>query len=475
MTGVPGTTGRHRRRRPRRWFAEPLAGLHDPVSCPTRTGSSTGSRGPATRGERVMVFGDFDADGLDGLAILVIALRRFGVDVEPYVPSRLEEGHGLSIAAIDTAVAGGRAVIVTVDCGTSPGPEIAAAQARGIDVLVTDHHRVPPELPPAWRSSTRIAPTRSYPDPRLAGSGVAFKVAQLLLAAAGWPGAAWTWPTSRRSAPSPMSPRSSGRIAPSLGSGSNACGSTRGPASRPCSSGPGSRRPPSTSRSIAFALAPRLNAAGRVGEALEAARLLLAETPEEAAGTPMRWRPRIRPGATSRRPPSPRPASSWPPRPTVPRRSSAARGRSASSGSSRLGSPRTVLAPPWSARRSATRSGRHAVATARSIWRPRSPTAPTCSRGTADTQAPPASSCRPPLARVRRAVRGDRLGPCAAGPADRARDRSRHPRARRRLPAVPRSRRAPAVRSGQPRAASRGPRSDRHPRAVAAEITPRSP
>ncbi len=135
-----------------------------------------------TRGERVLVFGDFDADGLTGLAILVLALRRFGLEVEPYVPSRLEEGHGLSLAAIDAAAAAGATVIVTVDCGTTSHAEIAAAGTRGIDVIVTDHHRVPPELPPALAVVNPHRPDATYPDRRLAGSGVAFKVAQALLA-----------------------------------------------------------------------------------------------------------------------------------------------------------------------------------------------------------------------------------------------------------------------------------------------------
>ena len=77
------------------------------------------------------MFGDFDADGLTGLAILVIALRRFGIDALPYVPSRLEEGHGLSLAALDAAAAAGARLIVTVDCGSTSIAEIAEAGGGG--------------------------------------------------------------------------------------------------------------------------------------------------------------------------------------------------------------------------------------------------------------------------------------------------------------------------------------------------------
>ena len=161
-------------------------GSTTPRSCPTPTSCSGAWPGARDQGERVLVFGDFDADGLTGLAILVLALGATGSTVEPYVPSRLEEGHGLSIAALDARRRpSGATVIVTVDCGTTSDAEIAEARRRGH----RRHRHGPPPRPagPAARpsrSSTRIGRTRAIPDRRLAGSGVAFKVAQL---AAGGP------------------------------------------------------------------------------------------------------------------------------------------------------------------------------------------------------------------------------------------------------------------------------------------------
>jgi single-stranded-DNA-specific exonuclease len=260
------------------WFAEPLAGLHDPRLLPDADLVVERLTRARDRGERVMVFGDFDADGLDGLAILVIALRRFGLDVRPYVPSRLEEGHGLSLTAIDAAVADRMTVIITVDCGTSSAPEIAAATARGVDVIVTDHHRVPPDLPPAYALVNPQRLDSRYPDPRLAGSGVAFKVAQLLLG----------------SVPVDLADLATlgtvADVAPIVGE--NRAIARLGLERMRTDPRPGIAALLERARvapdavdldTIAFALAPRLNAAGRVGEALEAARLLLAETPDEAA------------------------------------------------------------------------------------------------------------------------------------------------------------------------------------------------
>jgi single-stranded-DNA-specific exonuclease len=266
------------------WFGDPLAGLHDPRLLPDADRFVARLTQARDRGERVMVFGDFDADGLDGLAIMVLALRRFGVEARPYVPSRLEEGHGLSIAAIDAAVADGITVIVTVDCGTSSGPEIAVAAARGIDVLVTDHHRVPAELPPAAALVNPHRPDSAYPDPRLAGSGIAFKCAQLLLA--GVPGGA----DAALELTDLATIGTVADVAPIVGE--NRAIARLGLERLRTATRPGvaallerAKIAPSAVDldTIAFALAPRLNAAGRVGEALEAAKLLLADDPVEAA------------------------------------------------------------------------------------------------------------------------------------------------------------------------------------------------
>lgn len=260
------------------WFAEPLAGLHDPHLLPDAERVLVRVAAARSRAERVMVFGDFDADGLDGLAILVIALRRLGVDVEPYVPSRLEEGHGLSTVAIDAAVAGGVTLIITVDCGTSSAPEIALAASRGIDVIVTDHHRVPPDLPPAYAVVNPQRADSRYPDPRLAGSGVAFKVAQLLLGSVPLDLADLaTVGTVADVAPIVGENRAIARL------GLERLRSAPRPGFAALLARAGIAPAAVDLDTIAFTLAPRLNAAGRVGEALEAARLLLAETAEEAA------------------------------------------------------------------------------------------------------------------------------------------------------------------------------------------------
>lgn len=265
------------------WFGDPLAGLHDPALLPDADLLLDRLRGARDGGERVQVFGDFDADGLTGLTILTLALRRFGVDVVPYVPSRLDEGHGLSRAALDTAKADGATLIVTVDCGSTSHAEIASANDRGLDVIVTDHHRVPEVLPAALAVVNPHRPDAIYPDRRLAGSGVAFKIAQLLLAdTPGGPAAALdlsdlaTIGTVADVAPIVGENRAIARLGLDR--------LRRNPRPGIAALLERARIDPSAIDldTVSFALAPRLNAAGRMGEALEAARLLLADDPTEA-------------------------------------------------------------------------------------------------------------------------------------------------------------------------------------------------
>jgi single-stranded-DNA-specific exonuclease len=266
------------------FFGPPEAALNDPRQLPDAEPALTRIQAARARGERVMVFGDFDADGLTGLAILVIALRRSGLDVVPYVPDRVEEGHGLSLAAVERARSETARLIVTVDCGTTSGVEIAAAGALGIDVIVTDHHRVPAVLPPALAVVNPHRPDSTYADRRLAGSGVAFAFARLILAET----------TGDQSAGPDLADLATigtvADVAPVLGE--NRAIARLGLERLRSAPRPGLAAllerakvaPASTDlETVSFVLAPRLNAAGRVGEAVVAARLLLAETAEEAA------------------------------------------------------------------------------------------------------------------------------------------------------------------------------------------------
>jgi single-stranded-DNA-specific exonuclease len=269
-----------------RFFGPARDSLHDPALLPD-VEVAVGRIGRANvSGEGVLVVGDFDADGLTGLAIMVRALRRVGIDAAWHVPSRLDDGHGLSLRAVELARAGNRGLIITVDMGSSSGAEIAAAGLAGIDVIVTDHHRVPPEMPPAIAVVNPHRPDTAYPDARLTGSGVALKVAALLLERlAGIPVEETTADLADLATIGTVAD-----VAPVLGEnrGIARLGLERirrnprpGIAALLAAAGvaPGD----ATLETIGFALAPRLNAAGRVGDADVAAALLLTDDAAEAA------------------------------------------------------------------------------------------------------------------------------------------------------------------------------------------------
>ena len=131
-------------------------------------------------GEKMAIYGDFDADGITATTLLCEGLKSLGADVVWYIPDRGDEGYGLNNAAISKLAGEGIRLLITADCGVSAVPEIIEANRIGMDVVVTDHHNVPSELPPAIAV---IDPKRSdsyYPFKDLAGVGVAYKLLQAL-------------------------------------------------------------------------------------------------------------------------------------------------------------------------------------------------------------------------------------------------------------------------------------------------------
>lgn len=131
--------------------------------------------------EITAVYGDFDADGVTGTALLVKALRRYGLNCLHYIPHRVSEGHGLNNGAIDRLRAQGVQLIVTVDCGVTNVGEVAYARSLGIDTIITDHHLVASDLPDAEAIINPHAPHSGYGFDHLTGVGMTLKLAQAVL------------------------------------------------------------------------------------------------------------------------------------------------------------------------------------------------------------------------------------------------------------------------------------------------------
>lgn len=140
-------------------------------------------------GEPIVVYGDFDADGVTSTAVLVQALTAFGAAVRPYIPHRVDEGYGLNCDALDRLAAEGARLVITVDCGIRSAVEVAYGHALGLDMIVTDHHSIQRDeadrdiLPPALAVVNPKQQGDPYPFRDFAGVGLAYKLAQALLLA----------------------------------------------------------------------------------------------------------------------------------------------------------------------------------------------------------------------------------------------------------------------------------------------------
>lgn len=130
--------------------------------------------------EKVIIYGDYDVDGITSITVLKSFLKDVGLDVDYYIPNRLEEGYGLNKNAIDEIVKNKYTLMITVDCGISAIEEVNYANSLGIEVIVTDHHEPGEELPKALAVIDNKRKDSKYPFRELAGVGVAFKVSQAL-------------------------------------------------------------------------------------------------------------------------------------------------------------------------------------------------------------------------------------------------------------------------------------------------------
>jgi single-stranded-DNA-specific exonuclease len=252
-----------------------LAGMHEAVERLRR----------ALRGrEPVTVYGDFDADGVTATALLVEVLRALGGDVRAYIPHRERDGYGMRPEAIKRLAAQGTRLVVTVDCGIRAAEEVAAAAREGMDVIVTDHHALPADLPRAAAIVNPRRPDCTYGFREFAAVGLAFKLAQALLREGPRSGAA----PAESDLLDLVALGTVADVVPMLGE--NRVLVHRGLAELRAARRPGvlalcevSSVDPAdvTARGISFSLAPRINAAGRMDDADAALALLLA--PDAAA------------------------------------------------------------------------------------------------------------------------------------------------------------------------------------------------
>lgn len=266
-----------------------LSGLYDPLLMKDMDRAVERVMKALVAREPIAVYGDYDVDGTTSAALVYLFFKEAGVEITPYIPDRQTEGYGLNAEAVKKLAATGIKLIITVDCGSSNGPEIDLASSLGVDVVVTDHHELPGEAPAAAAVLNPKQKGCAFPFKGLAGVGVAFNLVMALrarLREAGW---FKTAPPNLKRYLDLVSIGTVADLVPLMDEnrilvsyGLKELENTDRPGLKALIETAGLRGRPDAD-SIAYQIAPRINAAGRVASAATALRLLVTEDAAEAA------------------------------------------------------------------------------------------------------------------------------------------------------------------------------------------------
>ncbi|MDD2534889.1 MAG: single-stranded-DNA-specific exonuclease RecJ, partial [Eubacteriales bacterium] len=268
----------------REHFLNPtLDELYDPFLLPDMAAACSAVKTAVEQDQLILVHGDYDVDGLTSTALLVRFLRRNGIRCEALIPDRLVDGYGLSEASVTRAKELGANLLITVDCGVTSVAIVAELETAGVAVVITDHHECPPELPQAHAVINPKRADSHYPTTSLCGVGVTYKFiqaiettlkldaldhAELALVALGTVADVVPLTAENRIFVREGLKAINRRIHPGLTALLTVCSQAERQAD---------------TVTIGYSLAPRLNAAGRLGAALPALELLLTDDPIRAA------------------------------------------------------------------------------------------------------------------------------------------------------------------------------------------------
>lgn len=267
------------------FMQKPLSGVHNPLELPDMELAAKRIADAVRNNEKIVVYGDYDVDGITSCVLMYSYLKSEGADVDYYIPDRVSEGYGINIMAINKIARSGAKLMITVDCGVTAVGEVEFARTQKLDVVITDHHTCKDELPRAVAVVNPKRPDSTYPFDALAGVGVAFKT---VLAVAMELGrntrevfSQYVELAAIGTIADVMSVTDENRIIIEHGLEVMRNGGNIGV--RALIEVSGALHKGIDASTVAFVVAPRINAAGRIGSSDLAVKLLLSETEEEAA------------------------------------------------------------------------------------------------------------------------------------------------------------------------------------------------
>ncbi len=274
----------------RSFFRPSMEDLHNPADLDGMDAATDRIAEALTRGEQIVIYGDYDVDGTDGTAMLWKFLKDAGARVGYFIPDRIKDGYGISNAGIERVRAMGANLLIAVDCGITAVQQVEYARSNGIDVVICDHHEPGNEIPKADAVLDTLKPSCSYPFKHLCGCGVAFKLIQALAAKEPFRSALKddaqaylqdliqyvTLATTADIVPLVGENRTMAKL------GLELINAYPLPGIRALIETSGLSPGKITSGQIVFVLAPRINAVGRLGDANRAVELLTSDSYDRA-------------------------------------------------------------------------------------------------------------------------------------------------------------------------------------------------